>query len=312
MKLAVIEPLQLPEENVLAKFKALDCEVRLFKDKPKTQDEILERCRNADIIVVVNTPISAEILEKTKPKMIAVSFTGYDHIDVEKCKELGVVVSNVPEYSTYSVAELVFGMVIAALRKLRECDKAVRQAKGSEGLMGSELYGKTMGVIGTGKIGSRVCELALAFGMNVLAYSRTEKDELVEKGIKYVSLGELLKKSDVVSVHLPLNEKTKHLIGAKELAMLKDGAIIVNAARGNIIKLEALVNELEKGRIFACLDVFDVEPPLPENHPLLKLENAILTPHIGYYTKEALERRLDVTIKNVKAFLDGKPINRVV
>jgi D-3-phosphoglycerate dehydrogenase len=243
--------------------------------------------------------------------MVAVSFTGYDHVDIEKCRELGIVVSNVPEYSTHSVTELVFGMVIAALRKLKECDKAVRESRGNEGLIGSELYGKTMGVIGTGRIGSRVCELAIAFGMRVLAHSRTEKDSLKEKGVAYVTLEELLERSDVVSIHLPLNEKTKGLIGERELSMLKDGAVIVNAARGNIIDLEALTKELEKERIFACLDVFEVEPPLPKNHPLLKVKNTILSPHVGYFTREALERRLDITVENIKAFLDGKPKNRV-
>lgn len=312
MKVAVIEPLQLPSEKVKEKLKVLDCEIRIFEDKPKTEGEVLERCRDADIIVLVNTPLSAEIIEKTRPKMIAVSFTGYDHVDIEKCRELGIIVSNVPEYSTHSVAELVFGLIITACRKIIECDKAVRESKGNKGLMGNELYGKTLGVIGTGKIGSRVCELGLAFGMRVLAYSRTVKRLLEDKGVEYVALEELLKNSDVVSIHLPLNEKTRGLIGKRELSLLKDGAILVNAARGGIIELEALVEELKKGRIFACLDVFDIEPPLPSDHPLLKVDNTILTPHVGYFTKEALERRLDLTVENIKAFLDGKPINRVV
>jgi D-3-phosphoglycerate dehydrogenase len=311
MKIAVIEPLQLPEERVLEKLRTLDCEVVVFKDKPKTHWEVLERCRDADVIVLVNTPLTAEVLERTRPKMVAISFTGYDHVDIEKCRELGIVVLNVPEYSTHSVAELVFGMVIAVLRKLSDCDKAVRELKGNEGLMGNELYRKTMGVIGTGKIGSRVCELALAFGMEVLAYSRTEKEELIERGVRYVSLQELLKGSDIVSIHVPLSNETEGMIGEAELALLKDGAVIVNASRGAIIDVRALVKELEKGRIFACLDVFDVEPPLPEDHPLLKAGNTILTPHIGYFTREALERRLIVTVENIKAYLDGKPINVV-
>ncbi len=243
--------------------------------------------------------------------MIAVSFTGYDHVDIEKCREMGIIVSNVPEYSTHSVAELVFGLIITSMRKIIECDKAVRDCRGNEGLMGSELFGKTIGVIGTGKIGSRVCELALAFGMNVLAYSRTEKKELIEKGVKYVSLDELLKNSDIVTIHLPLTKETEGLIGERELSLLKDGAVIVNAARGKIIDTNALIRELEKGRIVACLDVFDVEPPLPSDHPILRAKNTILTPHIGYYTREALERRLEVTVDNIKAFLEGKPKNVV-
>ncbi len=313
MKVAVIEPLQLPKEVVSEKFKELNCDVKLFDSKPANNDEVLERCKGADIVVLVNTPLPAETLERLETlKMIAVSFTGYDHVDIEKCRERGIVVSNVPEYSTHSVAELAFGMVIAALRKLIECDTAVRRSRGNEGLMGRELFGKTIGVVGTGKIGQRVCELALAFGMNVLAYSRTEKEELIKKGVKYVSLQELLKESDIVSIHVPLNRETKNMIGEKELALLKDGAMVVNAARGGIIDTNALVKELEKGRIFACLDVFDIEPPLPRDHKILKIGNTILTPHVGYYTREALERRLEITIENIKSFLEGNPKNRVV
>ncbi len=316
IRVTVLEPLQLPREVVAEKFdelKELNCDVRLFDSKPSSDSEILERCRGTNIIVLVNTPLSAGIIEKLEElKMIAVSFTGYDHVDIEKCRERGIVVSNVPEYSTHSVAELVFGMIIAALRKLIECDTAVRESRGNEGLLGRELFGRTIGVVGTGKIGRRVCELALAFGMKVLAHSRTEKEELIEKGVKYVSLEELLRESDIISIHVPLSKETRNMIGERELALLKDGTILVNAARGGVIDGNALVRELEKGRIFACLDVFDVEPPLPENHQILKVKNTILSPHVGYYTIEALERRLDITIENIRSFLDGNPKNRVV
>jgi len=312
MKVAIIEPLQLPRELILERFRSLNCEVELYDTKPKSQQEILERCRGADIVVLVNTPITAEVLEKLENlKMIAVSFTGYDHVDVEKCRELGIAVCNVPEYSTHSVAELVFGLVIAAMRKILECDRAVREGRGNQGLMGRELFGKTMGVIGTGKIGQRVCEIALAFGMKVLAYSRTEKEDLVKKGVRYVPLEELLRESDIVSIHVPLSKETERMIGAKELALLKDGAVIVNAARGKVIDTEALVKELEKGRITACLDVFDMEPPLPSDYAILNARNTILTPHVGYYTREALERRLEVTIENIRAFMEGNPRNVV-
>jgi D-3-phosphoglycerate dehydrogenase len=243
--------------------------------------------------------------------MIAVSFTGYDHVDIAKCRDLGIVVSNVPEYSTHSVAELVFGLTISEMRKLVECDKAVRSGGTSQGLMGRELFGKTIGVIGTGKIGQRVCEIALAFGMKVLAYSRSEKEEMVKKGVKYVTLEELLRKSDVVSIHVPLTKETEKLIGEKELSMLKDGAVLVNAARGKVIDTEALVRELEKERIYACLDVFDMEPPLPDDYAIICTKNSLLSPHVGYYTEEALERRLDVTIDNIQSFLEGKPKNVV-
>ncbi len=312
MKVVIAEPLQLPEEIVLKEFESLKCEVVYYSKKPKDSDELIERCKDADIMVVVNTPVSVNVIEKLKNlKMIAVSFTGYDHIDVEKCRELGIIVSNVPEYSTNSVAELVFGFIISTARKIIECDRAVRECKDNSGLLGMELFGKTLGVIGTGKIGGRVCEIGLAFGMNVLAYSRTKREDLMARGVKYVALDELLKKSDVVTIHIPLNNQTERLIGERELSLMKDGAIIVNTARGKIIDSESLAKMLESGKIRACLDVFDMEPPLPENYPLRNVKNAILTPHVGYYTKEALERRLRITVENIKAFMDGKPRNVV-
>ncbi len=312
MRIAVVDPLQLPQDVVMEKFKELGCEVELYSSRAESEEELIERCRDAEIVVLVNTPMRAGVLEKLENlKMIAVSFTGYDHVDVEKCRELGITVSNVPEYSTNSVAELVFGMIIAAARKMIECDRAVRDGKDNTGLLGRELYGKTIGVIGTGKIGERVCEIALAFGMKVLAYSRTKKKELEEMGVEYVTLEDLLRKSDIVTVHVPLSKETEGMIGERELSLMKDGAIIVNTARGKIIDTESLAKALENGRITACLDVFDIEPPLPEGHLLRNPPNAILAPHVGYYTKEALVRRLEVTVENIRAFIEGKPKNVV-
>ena len=312
MKVVILEPLQLPEDVVLKEFGSLKCEVMAYNTKPKDAAEIVERCEEADIMVVVNTPVNSEILEKLRNlKMIAVSFTGYDHIDIEKCRETGIIVSNVPEYSTNSVAELVFGLIISSARKIVECDRAVRDGKDSSSLLGMELYGKTIGVIGTGKIGHRVCEIALAFGMNVLAYSRTERKDLEIKGVKYVTLEELLKRSDIVTVHVPLNKQTEGLIGERELSLMKYGAIIVNTARGRVIDSKSLAKMLEKGKLKACLDVFDMEPPLPSNYPLRNPKNSVLTPHVGYYTKEALERRLKITVENIRAFMEGDPKNVV-
>jgi D-3-phosphoglycerate dehydrogenase len=312
MKVAIIEPLQLERETIIDKFQSLGCEVDYYDSKPETKDEIYERAKNAEIVVIVNTPLGGDIIGRLeKLKMVAVSFTGYDHIDIDRCREKGIVVSNVPEYSTDSVAELVFGFLISFFRKLNECDRALRAGKGNQGLMGRELRGKTIGVVGTGRIGSRVCEIALCFGMNVLAYSRTEKEELVRKGVRYVTLHDLLRSSDVISIHLPLNKETENLLGENELSMLKDGCVVVNTGRGKIIDTTALARELEKGRIFACLDVFDMEPPLPGDHPLRNPKNTLLAPHVGYYTEEALKRRLDITVENIRAFIKGNPINVV-
>ncbi len=313
MKISIIEPLQLPEDIVLEKFNTLpDCEVRAYDSKPESPEETLERSRGADVVVLVNSPFPGDVIEKLHNlKMIAVSFTGYDHVDIEKCREKGITVSNVPEYSTQSVSELVFGFAISAMRKLVECNNAVREGGTAQGLLGRELSGKKMGVIGTGKIGQRVCELAIAFGMEVLAFSRTEKENLRKMGVRYVSLEELLRDCDVISIHVPLTKETEHLIGERELGIMKDGALLINASRGKVVDTNALVKELNSGRLFACLDVFDMEPPLPDDYPILKAPNTLLAPHVGYYTEEALLRRLDVTVENIRAFIEGKPVNVV-
>ncbi len=313
MRISIIESLQLPEEMVKERFETIpECELEIYDSKPETLEETVSRAKNAEIVVLVNSPFPGEVIEKLDNlKMVAVSFTGYDHVDIEVCRKRGVTVCNVPEYSTQSVSELVFGFAISAMRRLVECNTAVREGKTAQGLKGRELYRKKIGVIGTGKIGQRVCELAIAFGMEVLAFSRTEKEDLKKMGVRYLSLEELLRESDIVSIHVPLTKETEHLIGEKELKLMKDGAMLINASRGKVVDTSALVKELNSGRLFACLDVFDMEPPLPRDYPVIHAPNTLLAPHIGYYTEEALQRRLDVTVENIRAFIEGNPVNVV-
>ncbi|AEM39530.1 Glyoxylate reductase [Pyrolobus fumarii 1A] len=316
-----VEPLGLEESKVRKIFEETlgrYAKLVLYDAPPADQGELFKRIKDADIVVTVSYPISGEVIRKSeKLKMIAVSFTGYDHVDIEAAKERGIVVSNVPGYATDSVAELVFGLVIVAARRVIQADRVMRTGGWrTPELLGTELRGKTIGIVGFGAIGRRVAELAKAFGMDILVYDRSpwkeeKKKKAEEVGARFVSLDELMRKSDIVTVHVPLTSETRHMIRYEHLRLLKPGAILVNVARGAVIKEDDLVRFLkERKDVTACLDVYSVEP-LPPDHELRKLENVILTPHIGFYTKEALERRTRVTFENIKAFIEGRPQNRV-
>ncbi len=316
MKIVVLEDLGLPESEVREIAKPITDEGHELVLYERTEDvEILKgRVKDADILVIANMPLVGEVIRAAENlKYISIAFTGYDHVDLDACKEKNIKVSNAAGYSTISVPELVFGMVISFLRSIHILDKTTRDGKTKVGSTQKEIYGKKFGVIGTGAIGARVAKLALAFGAEVLAYSRTEKEELKSMGVKYVSLDELLSEADIVSIHTPLTEKTKGLINREKLALMKPTAILVNTARGPIVDTEALVEALNEGKIAgACLDVFDQEPPLPKDYPILSTQNTLLTPHIGFATEEAMVRRAHITFnENIYNWLKGKHVNRV-
>ncbi len=198
-------------------------------------------------------------------------------------------------------------MIFAIYRNLIACNRIVREEGTKEGLVGYELEGKKFGVIGTGAIGQRVINIAKVFGCQVYTYSRTPKQI---QGVKNVSKEELLKTCDIVSLHLPLNEETKHMIGKKELQLMKEEAILINTARGSIVNSEDLADALKKGKIAgAGVDVFEMEPPIPSNHPLFGAPNLFATPHVAFATKEALEKRAAIVFDNVKQWIKGKPVN---
>ncbi len=321
MRVVAIESLQLPRDKVYELFNEIvggGAELVLYDDKPSSEDELVSRVRDANVIITVSHPISRRVIESaSKLRMIAVSFTGYDHIDLQAARERGVVVSNVPGYATESVAELVFGFLIAAYRRLLECDRIVRSGGWrTEGLFGREVRGKVMGVVGFGSIGRRVAELAKCFGMKVIAYDRspwkTFKKEAAEKlGVEFTSLEELFRRADVVSIHVPLTSETRGMIRLEHLRMLKENAVLINTARGAVIDEEGLRRFLEERKdVTICLDVYWREPPVGRDW-LFKAENVILTPHVGFYTREAIEYRVRVTMENIKAFMKGRPKNVV-
>ena len=261
--------------------------------------------------MIANNPYPAEaVLAADSLKLLNVAFTGIDHVGLDACAQKGVTVCNAADYSNETVAELVIGMTISLLRKISEGDARVRSGGTSAGLAGREIAGRTVGIIGTGRIGMITARLFLAFGAKVIAYSRHVKPVAEAIGIEYVSLEELMRRSDIISLHTPNNSSTRGMITRELFGLMKPTAIFINCARGPIIDDEALADALNEGRIAgAGIDVFDVEPPLPEDQPLLHAKNCLLTPHVAFLSEEAMVRRAHIAFDNTIAYLDGKPRN---
>ena len=284
--------------------------ITTYDTLPKDQADLGQRLADADLAVIANYPLKKEALEKASHlTYLCVAFTGVDHVDISYCQEKGIAVSNCAGYSTESVAELTFGLILSLYRKLKECDQATRNSQNNAGLMGIEIKDRTFGIIGTGAIGQRVADIAHAFGAKVLGYNRSHKASNVE----YTNLDTLLSTADIVSVHLPLTADTHHLLNAEKLSLMKKDAILINTARGGVIDNEALAHLLKEGKIAgAGIDVYDGEPPLPADYPLLSAPNTILAPHVGFDTEEAMKRRAVIVVDNLQSFIDGKQKNIIV
>lgn len=299
--------------------------------------ENIENYKDLEILsVFISSELNKEILEKlANLKFITTRSTGYDHIDLNFCKERNILVSNVPEYGTKTVAEWTIGLMLNLMRKIYYAIDQVKEVESFDlsNLRGEELYGKTLGVIGTGRIGKEVIKLAKAFGMNVLAYDAWQDENFSkEYNFEYVDLEELLSNSDVITIHTNLNPSTFHLINQNNIKLIKKGAYLVNTARGGIVETSALVYALKEGILKgAALDVLEEENEIKEeleilankslredeiktilaNHILMKMPNVLITPHNAFNSKEAIERILNTTIENIKSFIEGKPINLV-
>ena len=316
MKIICMEPLGVSQAKIAslaAPLEAAGHEFVYYTTKETDQAKLLERIKDAEILMLANQPLSAELIEQCpKLQMLDIAFTGVDHVGLDAARARGIVTCNAAGYSTNAVAELTFGLAISAIRNIVAVDARCRKAGTKDGLVGFELFGKTFGVVGTGAIGCRVARIAQAFGCRVLAYSRTVKQELVAEGVEYVGLDELLGKSDFVSLHVPMTAATAKMINAESIAKMKDGAVLINCARGGVVDSEALAEALNSGKLAAAgIDVFENEPPLAEEHPLLHAKNTIVTPHVAFASKEALETRADIVFANIDAFLAGEPQNLV-
>ncbi|MDD6043662.1 MAG: 2-hydroxyacid dehydrogenase [Eubacteriaceae bacterium] len=314
MNISLLEPIGISQEMIddLSKeLKDAGHSFTYYDTKTTDVEELKRRSAGQDIVMIANTPYPDEVVRACDSlKMIAVAFTGIDHVGLEACREKDIMICNCAGYSNTSVSELVLGMTIGVMRKIITCDQAVRQGKTSMGLAGTEIEGKTVGIIGCGQIGFKTAKLFQAFGAKVLAYARHERAEVKEAGIQYVDLDTLMAESDIISLHTPANAETKGMISAEKIAMMKPSAIFVNCARGPIVDNCALAQALNDDKIAgAAIDVFDMEPPIPEDYPLLHAKNTLLTPHVAFLTKESMVRRAKTEFSNVYAYLKDEPEN---
>lgn len=281
-------------------------------------DEIIERIGDADLIFTNKVPITREVLDACPSvKFVGVLATGYNVVDVEAAKEKNVVVSNVPGYSTDSVAQLTFALLLEITHHVAHHSEEVFNGKWTDHEDWTffdypliELAGKTIGIAGFGKIGQAVGKVAKAFGMNVLAYNRSQSEAGNQIGT-YVSMDELLEKSDIISLHLPLTDETKAMIDRVAIEKMKDGAILLNTGRGPLIDEQAVSDALNSGKLSgAGVDVVSTES-IERDNPLLQAKNCFITPHIAWATTEARERLIEISVNNAKGFIAGNPVNVV-
>jgi len=309
-------------------------EVRLVSE-PLDESNASEYSDAEIVSGFIYSEFSAEVLDMLPQlRMIATRSTGFDHVAMDVCRDRGIVVCNVPSYGSTTVAEHVVGLLLTISHRLEEAVDRTRKGDFSpRGLQGFDLYGKTIGIIGTGEIGQEVIRIANGFAMDVIAYDLRPDDAAAESlGFRYVTFETLLAESDVISLHVPSNKKTRHLIGRDEFAQMKDGTVLINTARGDLIESRALIRALAEQKLAAAgLDVLPEEPVIREeaellrsvyeerhdlgtllaNHLLVHMRNVIVTPHSGFNTREAVQRISETTRENIVAFASGEPIHVV-
>lgn len=317
MKLVVLDGLGVNPGDL-----SWDClspfgEVEIHQQIPCYEDAVAY-LQGADVAITNKTPITAALLDACPTvKLICVLATGYNVVDCDAAAKRGIPVCNVPDYGTSAVAQFTFGLLLELCHRIGHHDKLVHEGRWTScptfcfwDTPQMELAGKTLGIIGFGRIGRAVATIAKAFGMDVLAYNRSRHPE-GEKLAKYVTLEELLAASDIVTVHCPLTEATEKLINKDTLSLMKDGAILLNTSRGGVLDEAAVKQALVDGKLRgAAMDVATVEP-IPADSPLLTAPNCILTPHMAWAPVESRQRILDCTVRSIQAFLSDTPINTV-
>lgn len=323
-----------PWEKTYVK-KRLKSHKLIFIDE-RLSEKNVSKVKNADVLCVfIYSEITPKLLKKLpKVKLVSTMSTGFDHVNVKACRKENVTVCNVPAYGTNTVAEHAMALLLALARRLiRSVERTRRGDFSLEGLRGFDLKGKTIGILGTGRIGKYMAELSRAFGMEVIAFDRhPDKTWAKEHGVAYKSFSKVLAESDVLSLHLPETKETHHIINDKNVGKIKKGCVLINTARGGLVETSAILKGLRKGIFSACgLDVLEEEcsikeekellheeflqkcdvKTLLEEHMLLEYDNVIITPHNAFNSEEALRRILDTTIENIKAFLKRAPQNVV-
>ena len=314
MKIALLEPLGVSEaliRELAAPIKSQGHEFIYYPEKTTDIEELKRRSAGCEVIMIANNPYPAAVIGATdKLRLLNVAFTGIDHVDLDACRKKGILICNAANYSNQTVAELVIGMTVGLLRKISEGDHAVRLGGTSAGLRGREISGRTVGVIGTGRIGMIVAKLFLAFGAKVIAHDLVINQEAQALGIEYVDLETLLRTSDIITLHTPNAPTTRGLISRERIAMMPPHAVFINCARGPIVDNAALADALNRGAIAgAGIDVYDMEPPLPADYPLLHAKNTVLTPHVAFLSDESMIRRAHIAFDNTLAYLAGSPQN---
>lgn len=334
MKIAFFELEDWQKDKVNESLK--DHEVT-FLDEPLS-DKNIEKVKDAEAVAIfIYSKASKDILEKMPQlKLVTTMSTGFDHVDIKYCKEKGIVACNVPIYGENTVAEHTFSLILALSRKLYPSIKRTHENhlfETDKSLRGFDLKGKTIGIIGCGSIGEHVARIAAGYEMNVCVFDMNKNEELAQKiGFHYAELDELLSKSEIITLHVPYNKHTHHLISEEAIKKMKDGVYIVNTARGGVIDTHALVKALESGKVAgAGLDVMEGECDIKEEmelltnefkascdlktilegHMLMKMDNVIVTPHNAFNSWEALLRILDTTLENIGKFIEGDPQNKV-
>jgi len=306
-KVAFLQGQQIPDEDASKIVKESGFEVVWALDQPS----------DAWAIVTVTTPVTEEVLDKhPNCKLVAVSFTGFNHVDLEACKKRGISVVNVPAYSTDSVAELSVGLALAVYREIPGGERTLRAGGWAHSAGGMEIRDKVVGVVGLGDIGLRTAELFRAFGpKEIIGWSRQEKERFSSAPIsgKHVPLEEVFERADIVSIHVAMNSETLGFVNRELMNKLRPEAVLINVARGGVIDQPAMAELLSQRRFRAGLDVFAVEP-IPQNDPILQVpaEQLVITPHVAYKTVEALKRRMAITAKNLRSFADGQSQNVVL
>ena len=295
-------------------FSILSSNVTVYDDT--TEKQLLERIQGAEIIVTKEMVVSEEMIQRfpESVKLICEAGTGYNNIDLEAARKKGITVCNIPSYSTECVAHTAIMMILNLSSAMQVQMKMLACGNHDNFTVNLqvphvEVNGKTLGIIGAGHIGRKVMQIAQALDMSILVYTRTPRED--EKDIRYVSLEELLKNSDYISMHCPLTESTKHMINRETLSLMKPSAFVINTSRGALIDEAALIEALENGTIAgAGLDVQETEPP-EENSPLYTMDNVLLTPHMGWKGLETRQRLVSILADNIKKFMEGTPINVV-
>lgn len=315
MKVAILESLAVSAEEMQkrkAPFEEKGVEFAEF-ERTMDHDKLIEEAKDADAIIIANMPLPGTVISALgQLKFIDVAFTGVDHVGLDVARNKHIAVSNASGYSNEAVSELVIGMAISLARNIRQTEDRCRAGETKDSLVGWEVKGKTVGIVGYGRIGRRTAELFHAFQAEVLIYDPFEQKNKPEY-IEQTSLDELLGRADIVVLHCPLIDATRGMINAEKIALMKKSAILINVARGPVVVAQDLADALNNGVIAgAGIDVFDDEPPLDLSEPLLNCKNALVTPHIAFASEQSMSLRAEIVFDNLAAWMEGKQRNVIL